>query len=172
MPVNNIIQACWIVSDLQEAMPRFQRTMGCGPFFFIENSTVDNAVYLGNPTKQVSDIGLAQAGDMQIELIQPKTPCPSVYLDVIPPGTEGFHHLCYFTEDYDGERARYEAMGAPAAFEGIFGDMRVAYYDTRKLTGFMTEVLEDNAGVKDLFAMIRHAAEGWDGRDPIRPISV
>ncbi len=172
MAVNNIIQACWIVNDLHEAMPRFQRTMGCGPFFVIENSTVDNATYLGNPTKQVSDIGLAQAGQLQIELIQPKTPAPSIYLDAVPRGTEGFHHVCYFSGDYDGERARFEAMGAPAAFEGIFGTMRVAYFDTRAQLGFMTEVLEDNADVKGLFDMIRDAAEGWDGSDPIRPIPV
>ena len=173
MLVNDIVQACWVVSDLEEAMLRFQRTMRCGPFFFIEGAAVENGVYRGTPSRPVSNIALAQAGQIQVELIQPRSPAPSIYRDVVPEGKEGFHHLCYFTEDYDGERARYEAMGAALGFEGISnGDMRVAYYDTRALTGFMTEVLEDNAGVKDLFAMIRRAAEGWDGRDPIRPITV
>ena len=36
---------------------------------------------------------LAQAGDMQIELIQPTGNSPSAYRDTVPMGRSGFHHI-------------------------------------------------------------------------------
>ena len=40
----------------------------------------------------------AQAGPMQIELIEQHTDGPSVYRDMFPAGTGGFHHLCYWAD--------------------------------------------------------------------------
>lgn len=171
--VNSIVQACWVVRDLHEAMARFQRTMGCGPFFWIADVSPENGRYRGTPVTMVSDIALAQAGAMQIELVQPKSPAPSVYRDVVPEGEDGFHHLCYFSDDFDGERVRYEGLGVETAFDGVSnGDMRIAYYDTRHLNGCMSEVLETNKGVQELFAMVADAARDWDGSDPIRRLAV
>jgi hypothetical protein len=32
------------------------------------------------------------------------------------------------------------------------------------------EIHADNEGLRDFFAMVRDAAEGWDGSDPLRPV--
>ena len=51
---------------------------------------------------------------------------------------------------------------------GRVGSVDFAYYDTRPLMGCMLEVVSYDDGVIERFAQIAAAAQGWDGRDPIR----
>ena len=77
--------------------------------------------------------------------------------------------MARFTEDLRTETERYQALGVPAVYDGLFGDMCFAYFDTRPQLGFMTEVLERNSLVERLFTHIFETAQSWDGRNPIRP---
>jgi hypothetical protein len=45
---------------------------------------------------------------------------------------------------------------------------RFAYFDTRRQTGGMIELIEVSPPVRQLFETIENAARGWDGRDPVR----
>lgn len=168
--INPIHQICFIVPDLHAAMRQWQKSERCGPFFIMEKVQPENPVYRGNPTFLEMTVGFAQAGDLQIELIQPLSAEPSAYTDSVERGTTGFHHVCYWVDDYVAERQRYHSLGVATAFEASFGTMRFAYYDTRELIGCMTETLESDAVVKALFDKVRTAAIGWDGRDPVRPL--
>ena len=51
---------------------------------------------------------VAQAGPVQIELIQQLCDRPSVYRDLVDTGESGFHQLCTVTADYDGKIAHYQ----------------------------------------------------------------
>lgn len=167
---NPVHQICFIVPDLEAAMRQWQQSTRCGPFFTLEKVSPENTVYRGTPTFLEMNVGFAQAGPVQVELIQPLSTEPSAYTDSVARGTTGFHHVCYWIDDFDAEAARYHAMGVETAFSASFGTMRFAYYDTRALIGCMTETLEQDEGVRALFEKVRIAAEGWDGHDPVRPL--
>jgi hypothetical protein len=47
---------------------------------------------------------------------------------------------------------------------------RTCYIDTAPTLGFMTELITANPVAEQVFGAIRQAAEGWDGRTPIRTL--
>lgn len=161
-------QMAWVVDDLEAAVRRWVESSNVGPFYVIAHAKVERVRYRGVPAQLDFSGALAQAGDIQIELIQQHNDGPSAYRDVFPKGAQGFHHMCTFVDDFDAEIARYAARGAVAAVDGAFGDMRFAYLDTRADLGHMTEIIEDRASIRDVFKIVADAAADWDGRDPIR----
>jgi hypothetical protein len=54
------------------------------------------------------------------------------------------------------------------AFEGLMMGAKTCYIDTTKTLGFMTELITANPVAEMVFGKFRKAAEGWDGKDPIR----
>lgn len=167
---NEIIQAAYVVEDLDAAIEAWRKTTPTGPFFVIRNATPENFSYRGKPARLVIDIALCQAGPIQIELIQPKSTGPNVYSDMAPIKGQFYHHQCYVTDDLDAEVARYAAMGIEVAQQADTGGIQFAYFDTRHLIGCMTEVVQSSEAYDGMCRMIADAAIGWDGSDPIRVI--
>jgi len=163
-----LIQAAFIVNDLEDAVRRWLATARVGPFFIIPHAKVECVLYRGAPAVLDFSAALAQAGPLQIELIQQHSDTPSAYRDVYPKGREGFHHVCMMTNDFDAELARHAAEDSPTATQGAFGDMRFAYVDTRARLGHMTEIIEDRASIKEMFKLIADACASWNGENPIR----
>lgn len=168
MRPHQFIQAAWVVNDLEEAMHRWIKSARVGPFFVIPHQGVEDTCYRGTPTPIDFSGALAQAGPLQIELIEQHSDTPSAYRDTFPPGQEGLHHMCTFVDDFDAEVENYRKQDAAVAFNGRAGNMRFAYVDTRASLGFMTEIIEDRQKTRDLFKMVADAAIDWDGTDPIR----
>jgi catechol 2,3-dioxygenase-like lactoylglutathione lyase family enzyme len=164
-----VVQNAFVVTDIEVAMERWTRVFGVGPWFYNPDvNSLTDPRYRGQPSDLRFAGALAQAGSVQIELIQPLNDVPSCYRDLYPKGTEGPHHLAIFAEDFDAECARYAAEGFEVAFSGANRDMRFAYYDTSSVLGVMVEILEDVASVREAFGRIKAAGDGWDGTDPIR----
>ncbi len=164
-----VFQNAWVVEDCEKACLKWANEMGVGPFFITEyNDQFTEMTYRGKPAKLGMIIGIAQAGNVQIEIIQP-TVDQCAYRDSVPKGSSGFHHMCVWTHDIEADTAWFEKLGYPAANLGKVGpDMSFAYYDTRPLMGCMLEVVTWSPGVEERFAQIAHAAKDWDGKDPIR----
>lgn len=163
------LQMSWVVDDLQSAMDAWLHKAGVGPFFVMENLQPEPVFYRGQPAELAFNVAMAQAGPMQIELIQQLSEGPSAYRDSVDKGSSGFHHLAVIVDDYEREMALYRATGFVPATEAIFGDIRYAYVDTRSgPTACMVEVIQDNPGIRELFHTIASAAVGWDGKDPVR----
>lgn len=164
-----MFQMSWVVRDLDAAMRRWVATTGAGPFFVNPHAVVDRARYRGGPAGHDYTVALAQSGDTQIELIVQHDAIPSIYNEAGDPGPAGtFHHMACFVADAEAEFARYAAMGAPLAFDGWFGTMRMGYVDTRAQIGCMIELLQHDAAVERIFDHVRQASIGWDGADPVR----
>lgn len=164
----SVIQNAYVVTDIEAAMQRWTDVFGVGPWFHNPDVRVDDARYRGEETTFGFAGALAQAGDVQLELIQPLDDQPSCYRDLYPAGTEGFHHVAVFADDFDREIARYRSQGFAIAFSGVSRGMRFGYVDTSPALGFMVEVLEDVPSIKERFAAIAEAGRTWDGTDPIR----
>ena len=162
-----VFQNAWVVDDVETTCMKWVNEMGVGPFFITEyTDQFEEMTYRGQPATLSMYVAIAQAGPVQIEIIQP-TVEPCAYRDSVPKGN-GFHHLCVWTNNIDADTEYFAALGYETANRGRAGDIEFAYYDTRPLMNCMLEVVTRSESIVERFAMIAHAAENWDGRDPIR----
>jgi len=164
-----VFQNAWVVNHIETACMKWVTEMGVGPFFLNEypDGTFSDVTYRGQPAELSMKVAIAQAGPVQIELIEPLTE-KCAYRDSVPDGTEGFHHMCIWTLDFEADHRYFESLGYAAANTGRIRGNDFAYFDTRALMGCMLEVITQNAQTQARFAMIAKTATNWDGKDPIR----
>jgi hypothetical protein len=168
----NFMQLCWVVPDLQAAMAGWTQTTGVGPFFYFERVTFENAHYRGKPAEFPNvSAAIAQAGSMQIELVCQNDERPSIFREVVPAGTTGFHHVALYCSDYDRHVKSYAEAGSEVAFGGLMMGSRTCWVDTVRALGFMVELIEANPIADAVFERFRTAAEHWDGNQPVRTLT-
>ena len=171
LPGARIIQMAWVVDDLEAAATRVSRAMQCGPFLINRHIQLTDPHHRGRAQRTDFSLALAQAGEVQIELVEQHDDTPSVYRDAFPSGPPdgmAFHHVAVIVSDVAAETARYNALGFETASSGRFGDVDFTYVDTRRAGGFMVELLPDSDTIKRFFGAVRRAAEDWDGVAPWR----
>ena len=166
LPGASIVQMAWVVDDLEAAATRISKAMRCGPFLMTRHIQLTDPRHRGRPQRTDFSLALAQAGAVQIELVEQHDDTPSVYRDAFPDGPPGgmaFHHVAVIVADVGQETARYNALGFDTGSSGRFGDVDFTYVDTRAAGGFMVEVLPDSDTINRFFGAVRKAAEEWDG---------
>ena len=157
-----MFQLGFVVDDLLAAADRWVRVFGVGPFHVMPRVS-SSCRYRGTDSYVDIHIAVAQAGPVQIELIQDFTDGPSVFRDV-----HGLHQVSTLTRDYDGRKAHYERMGYEPVCEFTSPGQRVAFYDTLEDFGFFTEVVEEKPSFQANLSNISRTCADWDGTDPIR----
>ena len=165
LDARSIFQMSWVVNDLDEAMRRWHKTAGVGPFLVQRHIQISNPRYRGRPNQVDFSVAIGQAGPVQIELVQQHDDNPSCYRDTVPKGQEALHHMAIIAEDYDAALASYCDQGFAVASDGCFGDIRFSYVDTSAALGYMMEILESKDAIRRFFAGIAKASATWDG-DP------
>lgn len=165
-----VFQNAWVVDDVFAAAQRWVDFYGIGPFYVMEHLDLHDIKYRGADSTLDISVALAQAGPVQIELIQQFNPEPSAYRDLVSEGQTGYHHFCIWTHDFDADQKAFEDAGFATATQGAApdGSVRFAYYDTRTVCGIMTEVVNPAEGLVARNEMIKEVAADWDGSDPIR----
>ncbi|MGQ2933044.1 MAG: VOC family protein [Sphingopyxis sp.] len=169
--LGDIMQLAFVPSDFGAAIRHWTGVMGAGPFFLLPNVSLPGGRYRGEPSDPVFTMALGYWGDMQIELIRPENDAKSLYrgeygvADVL-------HHVCVLVDSIAAARVRCEDIGAAIIFEAPVGDTGgVIYADPGTGPGTLVELLEPQAGTRELFAMMRDAAKDWDGSEPLRSLS-
>ena len=156
-------QLGFVVDDIVAAASRWAAVHGVGPFHI--SPVVEMQALVAGEVAPVSiQVGLAQAGPVQVELIQQHCDRPSIFRDWPSP----FHQLATVTSDFDGRKQHLEQCGYAIVGEIARPDLRVAYVDTVADFGFYTEVVSSNP---DFFARwngISQTCATWDGTDPVR----
>jgi hypothetical protein len=170
VPRPDFIQSAFVVPDLYEAIEKWHGLKGIGPFYVMKNIVPDKFFYYGAPGYLDMSIALAQCGSMQIELIQQHSDEPTVYTDMYPKGSSGFHHVCHITSNLEREMEVYAELGVVPGCHGSSGPLNFAYFDTRTFSGYYTEVIEEEAGLMGLFREIADAAIDWNGKNLIRVV--
>jgi hypothetical protein len=171
LPTHNVaIQQAWIVNNLEETAKKWSAMLSVGPFYIAEYSpqVFGEIEYRGKPGKLHMNTAITYAGDIQIELVEPVGIYPCAYFDTIEPGSSGFHHLCFWTEDIEADIAHYIQQGCTVANLGqIAGNgPRFAYLDASKTLGYMIELLERSAGTEATFNGWKENAKNWQPGDP------
>lgn len=170
LPKMDVVQYAWVVDSLEHAMEGWLG-MGVGPFYTMQVNS-DDAIYRGRTEPLSIRVALAQAGATQIELIEQWSHGESAYRDVVPLGQTGFHHVCKFTDDLEGEVAALAAAGVEIAGElPRAGGQRAIYADTRPQMGCMLEILSASNGLLAIYGIVSDGARDWDGTNPIREIT-
>lgn len=166
-----IRQVCYLVPDIEAAMEYWSGVMGVGPWYYNPKVPIVNYTYRGERYEPHNSVALANAGGLQIELLQPRNDVPSMYRDFREAGSTGVQHVAYWTESFDVDLARAEASGFRVCMGGEVGaNGRFVYFDTDPNYPGTTIELSEVAGPKGrLFRLIREASIGWDGSDPVRP---
>jgi hypothetical protein len=169
-----VVQLCWVVDRIDEAVPRWVEATGAGPFFLAPHIRFDELTYRGRPARLDQSSAIGQWGEVQVELFEQHCDNPSGAREMYAPGETGLQHLTWFVDDLDVETARLEALGYDAVMTcrlPAMRRMRIAWFDTRPLLGVMAEVYEESDVMRRLYRKVARAAEGWDGRDQPRPLS-
>jgi hypothetical protein len=163
-----LFQLGFVVDDVLAASARWAAVFGVGPFHVLP--TLETAcTYRGSESAVALQVAVAQAGPVQIELIEQQCDRASIYRDVFAKREAGFHQLCTVTPDYDGKVAHFEGLGYELASELSFGKgQRTGFFDTCADFGFFTEVVEDAPGFLPQLAAIAQTCAAWDGTDPVR----
>jgi catechol 2,3-dioxygenase-like lactoylglutathione lyase family enzyme len=165
-----IRQLGYVVPDIEAAMAYWSDTLGIGPFFYNPRVPIVNYTYRGEGYVPHNSVALANSGPLQVELIQTRNDVPSMYRDFQQGGRSGLQHVAYWTDSYDADLDRLLAQGFKPVMGGEVGERgRFVYFDTEYHPGTVIE-LSEVAGPKGrMFDLIREAAAGWDGKDPVRP---
>ena len=163
-------QNAWVVDDLEAACTTWVKQLGVGPFFITDYApgAFHSVTYLGAPSELAMRIGIAQAGPLQIELIQPITE-QSAYRMSVPAGSgQGFHHIGIWTENFDQDLADLNGLGYETINAGRTRSTDFAYVDARPLLGCMLEIVTKTPLAERRFSEIATAAEDWQGDAPLR----
>lgn len=167
-------QIAWVVDDLDAAVRQWRQMTNVGPFFVGSHvgAMFTETKHRGLPVEIDISAAIAQAGPLQIELIQQHGAAPSPYRDIFAEGEGGLHHMCSFVDDVDAECRRYESVGFDVVLTSLIaGQTPVAYVDTRPLTGCMTELMGRHGLAAQMFAATAQISANWDGTDPIRDLT-
>lgn len=166
-----IRQVAYIVPDIEAAMAHWSEVLGVGPWFYNPRVPIRNYHYRGASYEPHNSVALANAGSLQIELLQTRNDVPSMYRDFTQAGHRGVQHVAYWTEDFDADLARAEAAGFTVCMGGEVGaNGRFVYFEDRDALPGTTIELSEVAGPKGrMFTLIREASVNWDGKNPVRP---
>ncbi len=160
----------YIVRDLDSAMESWC-AVGVGPWFTMRDLRLRDFRYRGQPSEPVQSIAWSNSGTLQIELVQQLNDAPSAYREFLDAGGEGFHHLAWWAEDFEGAMARAKATGWTVVQDGGEGGTRFAYFDAGGVTSTVIELSELTDGTRAFNDMVAAAAADWDGiTDPVRPV--
>jgi catechol 2,3-dioxygenase-like lactoylglutathione lyase family enzyme len=161
-------QNAYLVNDLHQGIDRWLR-LGIGPWIVLRSFAQADSEYRGRATAPIVSIAFANSGELQIELIHQEDESPSIYKEFTDGGRSGFHHIAFWSEDFDATMAAAANAGWPVVHHGTGGGIaKFAYLDAGGFTSTVIEVMEYNETTKWMTTMVREAAKDWDGRDPVR----
>lgn len=165
-----IRQLGFVVPDIEEAMAHWSDVMGVGPFFYNPRVPIEDYTFEGQCYQPDNSVALANAGYIQVELIQCRNDVPSCYKEFTDAGNTGLQHTAYWTQDYERDLATMQDKGFRVRMSGKVGEAgRFAYFDRETHPGTCIELSEVKGPKGRMFDLIRAASEGWDGQDRVRP---
>jgi hypothetical protein len=168
-PDDGIIQMCYLVPDIKEAMSLWVEKLKVGPWFLLDHFSGTDPKYRGRDSTADVSLAMSFAGHMNIELIQPNDEEPSVYREWIERRGYGFHHWGCATANFDRDMQQHQDAGHDLVFlAGVPSGGRVAYMDTTAVMPGYVELIELGGGFEQTFSKFYRASIGWDGTDPVR----
>ncbi|MEQ8483785.1 MAG: VOC family protein [Pseudomonadales bacterium] len=163
------VQIAYFVTDIRASARRFSERFGAGPFYVIDRIELESATHRGQPCGFVHSSAYGQWGDVMVELVQQDDDGPSPFRDLFAPGQEGLHHLAFFVPDLERAIDDHERLGMPLATRArTRTGVAFAFVDATATLGHLIELYEPGEALEGFYRLVREAALGWDGREPLR----
>jgi hypothetical protein len=171
-----IRQVAYFVADSRRAALAHSRLYGSGPYFVAEHIPLRRAVHRGVERQLDHTSAYGQWGPVMVEFVQQNNPGPSCFHDLYPEGSgrSGIHHVALFVDEVGKSIAAFNADGYETA---LYAEMKsdgfvFAMIDTVAAFGHMIELYQPVPQLAGFYDFVRQAAEGFDGTDPVRTISL
>ncbi len=162
-------QIGYVVPDLDQAMAQWL-SLGVGPWFVLRGQTQTGS-YRGQPCTVSLSVTFANSGDLQVELIHQDDETPSIYREFAAAGRNDFHQLAWWAADFESALQSAEGAGWPVVWSGGGdGAVRYAYLEGPAGPATIVELMELNELTLGMASLVKEAAAGWDGTDPIRSL--
>ena len=137
-----------------------------------EHIPCTDVVHRGRPGSFDHSSAYGQWGRVMVELVMQHDDEPSAVRDMYAPGETGLHHLAYFVDDLDetagGSRPR--ATRRPRSPRPAAAPASPSTTPSPS-SATCSSSTSRAPGILGFYAMVADAAEGWDGRDPIRGVT-
>lgn len=168
-----IRQIAYFASDVRAAAERHSELYGSGPYFVADNIPLAKAIYRGTETTLDHSSAYGQWGELMVEFVQQNNPGPSVFRDLYPDGEEGIHHVAIIVDDLVTARTAFQKADMAVALHAEMMDGFVfEMIDAVKHCGHFIELYESVPTLTGFYDMVRDSSIGFDGRDPVRSISI
>jgi methylmalonyl-CoA/ethylmalonyl-CoA epimerase len=162
----------YVVDDIAATVTRLVDQLGAGPFFLVENVPLENVLSRGEPAEFVHNSAFGSSGGGAIELIQTISLAPERVERRFAAPRPRIHHVGYVvapTEVAD-LRISLDERGVPQYLSSQLGEVDATLHDASAALGHDIEIHVDCQGLRDFFGMVKSAAEGWDGSEPLRRV--
>ena len=102
-------------------------------------------------------------------MIHQEDQTPSIYTEFLASGRDGFHQFAWWAEDFDSALQDAQSAGWPVVWSGGQDEgTRFAYFEPGAGPATVFELMELTDATSGMAKLVRDAAKGWDGSDPIR----
>jgi Glyoxalase/Bleomycin resistance protein/Dioxygenase superfamily len=163
----------YAVDEIEATVGRLVEQLGAGPFFLVEKVPFEKTLSRGEPAKFVHNSAFGDCGGGPIELIE--------IIDLAPERVErGFsgprpaiHHVAYVVppEEVGRLRSTLDQRGMPEYLSTQLGGVDATLHDASATLGHDIEIHVESQGLREFFEMVRGGADGWDGSEPLRPVT-
>jgi len=164
------VQIAYAVADARSAAELWVSRFGAGPFFVRSHIPVSDVVYRSQPSAFDHTSAYGQWGSIMVELVQDHGSGPSIVRERYAPHESGLHHLAYIVADLDAVTRRLIDDGYPLAMTARTSNTGFNFIDCVATLGHMIELYEESERITAFYGMVRSAAAGWDGADPVREL--
>jgi glyoxalase/bleomycin resistance protein/dioxygenase superfamily protein len=171
-PLGQPHHCAYVVEDIETTVSRLVDRLGAGPFFLIENVPLENVLSRGEPAQFVHNSAFGYCGHGAIELIETVALAPERVEKGFSAPRPRIQHVAYVVPPAEvvDVRTSLEERGSPQYLSTWLGRVETTLHDASAVLGHDIEIHADNDGLHGFFAMVRGAAEAWDGSEPLRPV--
>jgi len=136
LETRKVLQVAFVVHDIVATTKKYCEFFGMEDPGYMVAGPSNSTRFKGEPTECSAKLAFFNMENIQIELIEPDHH-PSTWREWLDKNGEGFHHLAFKVDDFDGKVAALNKSGAPTLHIGN----NYGYFDTVEELKFMVELL-------------------------------
>jgi hypothetical protein len=163
----------YVVENIEATVERLAEQVGAGPFFLVENVPFESITSRGEPAEFVHHSAFGYCGGGPIELMEIVRLVPERLGDHFSGTRPRVHHVAWAVPPASvvDLRRELEERGLPEYLSAQLGEVNSTLHDASASLGHDIEIHVDCRGLRDFFELVREGAEGWDGSEPLRPVT-
>jgi len=163
------VQIAYHVPNPEAAAAEYAKSFGWGPFYVMRHIPLEFCLYRGRDAEFDHTSAYGQAGSVMIEFITQHGDGASALRDMYAKEETGIHHVAYFVPNLEGALKEFRKRGYEVALEArTVTGVDFAMVDTVAALGHMLELYEQRDDLEKFYGYVRHKAQDWDGKKPVR----